>query len=456
MTGKLLILIVDDEKDICEQISGMLEDNFYDTIYSFTSDDALKKIKKYSPKLIILDIWLNNSKLDGFTLLKKIKNFNDNIPVIMISGHGNIETAINSIKNGAFDFIEKPFDSELLLFKVKKALENQNLKNKIEQLIDNEGGFSFIHKSVVTARLRELIEKISKTESFVLLKGPPGSGKEIVAKFIHRQSNRSKSLFRVINCANLDPKTFEKKLFGMEKSNGEITKGILEECNGGTILLDQIEDMPVNTQGRIIGFLEEQKFTRVGGMKNLITDIRIISSTRSNLEKCIKLNQFREDLYFKLNVIPINVPPLEDRKEDIESLVSIFSNDFIKKNNFKEKKFSKESISFFKNIRLNGNVRQLKNLVEWILILLSEKNNYVINISDIPNEVRSQFNEELVLDNFGDISMKEARENFEKKFLEKSLKKYNFNINRVSNVIKMERTALYRKLKSLKIKIPKK
>ena len=456
MTDKPLILIVDDEKDICEQISGILQDNLYETSYCYTSDEALKKISNFSPGLIILDIWLNNSKLDGFMLLKKIKNFNDNIPVIMISGHGNIETAINSIKNGAFDFIEKPFDSELLLFKVKKALENQTLKNKIEQLIKNDNDLNFVHESMVTSKLKNLIEKISKTESFVLLSGPPGSGKEVVARLIHKQSNRSKNLFRIINCANLETETFEKKLFGVEKDNGEIIKGILEECNGGTILLDQIEDMPIKTQGRIIGFLEEQKFSRVGGIKNLETNIRIISSTKTNLEDSIKKNQFREDLYFKLNVIPINVPPLQDRKEDIKSLVDVFSKDFIKKNNFKPKIFSDDSISFFKKIKLNGNVRQLKNLIEWILILLSEKNGSIINLNDIPYEVRSQFSPEMVLENYEDISMREARDRFEKKFLEKSLKKYDFNINKVANVVKMERTALYRKLKSLNIEIQKK
>ena len=456
MTDKPLILIVDDEKDICEQISGILQDNLYKTSYSYTSDEALKKISEFSPRLIILDIWLNNSKLDGFMLLKKIKNFNNNIPVIMISGHGNIETAINSIKNGAFDFIEKPFDAELLLFKVKKALENQTLKNKIEQLIKDDDDFNFVHESIVTSKLKNLIEKISKTESFVLLSGPPGSGKEVIARLIHKQSNRSNKLFRIINCANLDTETFEKKLFGIEKDNGEIIKGILEECNGGTILLDQIEDMPLNTQGRIIGFLEEQKFSRVGGIKNLETNIRIISSTKTNLEECIKTNQFREDLYFKLNVIPINVPPLQDRKEDIKTLVEVFSKDFITKNNFKLKVFSEDSISFLKKIKLNGNVRQLKNLIEWILILLSEKNDSIINLNDIPHEVRSQFSPEMVLDNYEDISMREARDKFEKKFLEKSLKKYDFNINKVANVVKMERTALYRKLKSLNIEIHKK
>ena len=214
--------------------------------------------------------------------------------------------------------------------------------------------------------------------------------------------------------------------------------------------------MPLNTQGRIIGFLEEQKFSRVGGIKNLETNIRIISSTKTNLEECIKTNQFREDLYFKLNVIPINVPPLQDRKEDIKTLVDVFSKDFITKNNFKLKVFSEDSISFFKRIKLNGNVRQLKNLIEWILILLSEKNDSIINLNDIPHEVRSQFSPEMVLDNYEDISMREARDKFEKKFLEKSLKKYDFNINKVANVVKMERTALYRKLKSLNIEIHKK
>ena len=450
------ILVIDDEKDICEQICAILEDNFFSTAFAYNSEDAFKKIQKIRPNLVILDIWLNNSKLDGFMLLKKIKNFDSRIPVIMIRGHGNIETAINSIKNGAFDFIEKPFDIDLLIYKVKKALENQQLKNKIEKLIDNRLDFKFVANSKSTKKLNETIDKIAKTESFILLNGPAGSGKELLAKLIHRRSNRSKKSFRVINCANLNPESFEQKIFGVEKNNGEVIKGFLEDSNGGTILFDQIEDMPISTQGKIIGFLEEQKFTRLGGIKSVKTDVRIISSTKTDLENSIKLNLFREDLFFKLNVIPINVPTLDERKDDIEDLINIFIDDYSKQNNFKKKVFSSECVEFFKSINLTGNVRQLRNLIQWILILLAESKITKIEINHIPDEIKSQFNKKTDQTFFRELPMKDAREIFEKNYIEQFLNKYDFNINKVSNVIGMERTALYRKIKNLNINLSKK
>ena len=450
------ILVIDDERDICEQICAILEDNFFSTSFAYNSEDAFKKIIKIKPNLVILDIWLNNSKLDGFTLLKKIKNFDSKIPVIMISGHGNIEKAINWIKNGAFDFIEKPFDIDLLIYKVKKAQENQQLKNKIEKLIDNNLDFKFVANSKSTKQLKETIDKIAKTESSILLNGPAGSGKELLAKFIHKKSNRVNNSFRVVNCANLNPENFEQKLFGVEKNNGEFITGLLEDSDGGTILFDQIEDMPISTQGKIIGFLEEQKFTRFGGIKSLKTNVRIISSTKTDLENNIKLNLFREDLFFKLNVIPINVPSLHERKDDIEDLVNIFIDDYSKQNNFKKKFFSSECIEFFKSLKLTGNARQLRNLIQWVLTLLAESKNTKIEINHIPNEIKSQFNKNLDHALLSELPMKDARENFEKNYIEQFLYKYDFNINKVSNIIGMERTALYRKIKNLNINLSKK
>ena len=378
------ILIVDDEIDICEQISEILKDNHFSTKIVHSSEETIKSISEKSPILIILDIWLNNSKLDGFSLLKKIKTENPQIPIIMISGHGNIETAINSIKNGAFDFIEKPFDIDILLLKINKALENVKLKEKIEQLSNRNTLSDFVHKSEKTKSLRDVVMKISKTESNILLSGPAGSGKEFLARLIHQNSNRSKKSFQIINCANLDNDSFEKKLFGIEKSNSEIIKGALEEFDEGTILFDQIEDLSLSAQGKMIGFLEGQKFSRHGGVHLIKTNVRIISSTKSDLEKMIDSNLFREDLYFKLNVIPIIVPTISQRKEDIPELVKLFTQKFIKKNNFKEKVFSEDCILFFQSLKLSGNIRQLKNLVEWILIILSEKNVKLITQNDIP------------------------------------------------------------------------
>ena len=447
------ILIVDDERDICEQISEILKDNHFKTEIVHTSDGTIESINKKSPKLIILDIWLNNSKLDGFSLLKKIKSQNPQIPVIMISGHGNIETAINSIKNGAFDFIEKPFDIDILLLKVNKALENFKLKEKIDQLSNQKFSSDFVSKSEKSKNLRNIIQKISKTESNILLSGPAGSGKEFFARLIHKESNRRRNSFRIVNCANLDNESFEKKLFGLEKTNGEIIKGILEDLNEGTILFDQIEDMNISSQGKLVGFLERQKFTRYGGVQMIRTNVRILSSSKGNLKNLIGKKKFREDLYFKLNVIPISIPTLGERKEDIPELVNIFSEEFINKNNFKEKIFSDDCILFFQSLDLSGNIRQLKNLVEWILIILSEKNIKYIKQTDIPIEVKSQFDNKHFLDSYDNISMKQARDMFERQFLHEKLRENQFNINKLSKIIGMERTALYRKLKSLKIDI---
>ena len=447
------ILIVDDEIDICEQISEILKDNHFSTKIVHSSEETIKSISEKSPILIILDIWLNNSKLDGYSLLKKIKTENPQIPIIMISGHGNIETAINSIKNGAFDFIEKPFDIDILLLKINKALENVKLKEKIEQLSNRNTLSDFVHKSEKTKSLRDVVMKISKTESNILLSGPAGSGKEFLARLIHQNSNRSKKSFQIINCANLDNDSFEKKLFGIEKSNSEIIKGALEEFDEGTILFDQIEDLSLSAQGKMIGFLEGQKFSRHGGVHLIKTNVRIISSTKSDLEKMIDSNLFREDLYFKLNVIPIIVPTISQRKEDIPELVKLFTQKFIKKNNFKEKVFSEDCILFFQSLKLSGNIRQLKNLVEWILIILSEKNVKLITQNDIPIEIKSQFDNKNFLNSFENISMKEARDMFERQFLNEKLRENRFNINKLSKMIGMERTALYRKLKSLKIDI---
>jgi len=447
------ILIVDDEIDICEQISEILKDNHFSTKIVHTSEETIKSINEKYPILIILDIWLNNSKLDGFSLLKKIRAENPQIPIIMISGHGNIETAINSIKNGAFDFIEKPFDIDILLLKVNKALENVKLKKKIEQLSNKNILSDFVYKSETTKSLRDVVMKISKTESNILLSGPAGSGKEFLARLIHQNSNRSKKSFQIINCTNLDNDGFEKKLFGIEKNNSEIIKGALEEFDEGTILFDQIEDLSLSAQGKMIGFLEGQKFSRHGGVHLIKTNVRIISSTKSDLEKMIDCNLFRQDLYFKLNAIPIKVPTISQRKEDIPELVKHFTQKFVKKNNFKEKVFSEDCILFFQSLKLSGNIRQLKNLVEWILIILSENNVKLITQNDIPIEIKSQFDNKNFLYSFANISMKDARDMFERHFLNEKLRENKFNINKLSKMIGMERTALYRKLKSLKIDI---
>ena len=287
MTDKITILIVDDEKDICDQISGLLKDDGFLTFAANNSDDAIKYLKLEEINLVILDIWLNNSKLDGFKTLEKIKKLNELIPIIMISGHGNIETAVSAIKQGAYDFIEKPFDSDILLFKVNKALENIDLKREIKKLTNNNEQL-FVRNSDITKNLYTTISKISKTESTILLSGASGSGKEIVAKEIHNLSNRKNKPFGILSCANLDPESLEKKLFGIEGKDNLIQIGILEKLNGGTILFDQIEDLPLKSQGKIIRFLEDQKIIRIGGNNSILINVRIIAITKVNLVKLIE------------------------------------------------------------------------------------------------------------------------------------------------------------------------
>ena len=460
MTENSSILIVDDEKDICDQISGLLDDYLFKSIVAHTSDDALKCIKNKKISLVILDIWLNNSKLDGFKTLEKIKEFNNLIPVIMISGHGNIETAVNSIKQGAFDFVEKPFDSEILIFKVNKAIENINLKIKLEKLTKSNLNDLFIHNSFSTNKIYNLIEKISKTESSILLTGPSGSGKEIIAKNIHNLSNRSNKSFKVISCANLSPDSFERELFGFENENGNISEGLIEKINGGSLLFDQIEDMPIQTQGKIIRFLENQKFNRIGGILTKSVNLRIMASSKVDLLKLVKLKKIREDLYFKLNALPLNVPPISERKEDIKDLCDIFINDFVIRNNLKKKIFSDECISYFQTLDFPGNVRQLKNLVEWIVIMLSDSDETEILFHKLPTDIKLLINKKLenkkdFPEDFTRYSLKDAKEIFEKNYLLSQLKKFDNNINKTANFIRMERTALYRKIKSLKIDINK-
>ena len=456
MTSKIRILIVDDEKDICDQISGLLKDDGFLTFLASNSDDAIKYLKLEEINLVILDIWLNNSKLDGFKTLEKIKKLNELIPVIMISGHGNIETAVTAIKKGAYDFIEKPFDSDILLFKVNKALENIDLKREIKKLTNNNEQI-FVRNSEATKKLHTIISKISKTESTILLSGPSGSGKEIVAREIHNLSNRRNKPFGILSCANLGPESLEEKLFGIEGKDNLIQIGILEKLNGGTILFDQIEDLPLKSQGKIIRFIEDQKITRINGSHSILINVRIIAITKVDLLKLIEEKKFREDLYFKLNVMPIIMPSLERRIEDITDLCNIFASDYIIKNNLKSKFFTIDCIDYFKTIKFSGNVRQLKNLVEWIIIMLSDNKKNNIEYNDLPEEIKIYLSKKnyddsnLLSKEFVNYSLKEAKEIFEKKYIEYHLATLNQNISKVSEIIGMERTALYRKIKNLKI-----
>ncbi len=452
------ILVVDDEVDICEQLSGLLNDKGFESKYATSSDQALKTFNSTQPSLVLLDIWLNNSKLDGFNTLEKFLSINNSIPIIMISGHGNIETAVNSIKKGAYDFIEKPFDSELLIFKIEKALENYKLKEKISELTRKDSESNFVCNSKSSKNLSNVIKKVSKTESSVLLTGMPGEGKEFLSKIIHDSSNRSKKNFKTINCIEKNTEQLEIDFFGKEINQKIEVPGILDEVNGGTILIKNFHLISKKIQGKLLRILMEKKYHRIGSIISKQIDLRIIANTHLNLSEIKASKMIRDDLLKKLNFSNILIPSLSERRDDICDLVNIFLDEIIKKKNLNYKNFSTDALDFFSSQNCIDNVSQLKRLIEWCLSMLGKNESKTITkkmIHDIminflgEGKKNSNFNQ----DDFLNFKIKDAREHFEKKYLIYNLSKYNFNISKMSNHIGMERTALYRKLKSMKIEV---
>ncbi len=441
------ILIIDDEPDICDQLSGLLNDIGYLCDKATTSEKGIEKFKKKNFSLVLLDIWLNNSKFDGFQTLEKILGVDQNIPVIMISGHGNIETAVNSIKKGAYDFIEKPFDSDLLVFKIKKALENLILKKKIKDLAKKDLDSEIVASSKSSKFLEKQINEISKMDSNVILIGDDGSGKEFVASKIHNFSHRSKKNFKSVDC-KLEKSKLERDLFGFEENQVIKDLGVLDEIDNGTIYLKNINFIPENLQGRILRILEEKKYYRVGAFNSNPLNIRVIASSQIDLRN-IKL---REDLLRKLNFTVIEVPSLNKRKEDIESLVGIFASKIINEKGFLEKKFSSDAISYIVNLNFFRNISQLKKFVEWIFVMLNHTNINVITKNDLLDIFTDLVDQNSNYSgNSMNLSIKDAREEFEKKYLIYNLEKFKYNVSKMSDAIGMERTALYRKIKLLNI-----
>ena len=448
------ILIIDDEKDICEQISGLLNDKGYETKSTLTSEDGISafKIKNYS--LVILDIWLNNSKLDGFQTLEKIKEINFNVPIIMISGHGNIETAVNSIKKGAYDFIEKPFDGDLLIFKVKKALENYDLKSRINNIFKNKN-YNYIAKSEHSKKTLTSLKKIIKTESSVFLYGEKGSGREFLAKKLHSESNRFFKNFKILDFEKLSENEIEFEIFGKEESQILKKTGIFEEVNGGTLYMKNIDCLNSKNQGKLLRVFEEKKYRRVGGASFKKIDFRLICSSIFSLEYMVKEKLLRNDLIKCLNFYDIYVPSLFERIDDKDDLISEFINEIVNKKKISEKKISKDFLTFIMDIKFFKSTSQLKKFLEWSLSILYDNNDKLITKESIVRLMlnfigdTSLLNDSEVLDH----NIKNAREVFEKKYLEHNLNKFKKNISKMSLEIGMERTALYRKLKSLNIKM---
>ena len=444
------ILIVDDNLDIRNIINDLIIDAGFKTRLAANYNQALTEIDIKLPDVAILDVKLDKGDNDGIELLSYIKSKNKDIPVIIISGHANIEMAVKSLQHGAFEFIEKPFDQERLLNFVNRAVENYNLKLENKEYQSKLfSSYDLIGDSKNILNIKEQIKKISITESRVLINGPSGSGKELVARKIHKISNREKKPFVVLNGALLDSSKYELELFGEEKQNSSISYGALEKANKGTLLIDQVSEIPLGIQSKILRVLTDQKFKRVNGNKDITVDVRLICSTSKDLKKEIEIGNFREDLFHRLNVFEINIKPLNQRISDIRHLIKYFSKKISENYNIKELEID-ENNSYILNHDWKGNVRELRNLIERIAILQPETKDKISNIIKESLKVKN-FNEKTE-ENSLSVPLKEAREKFEKEYLTIQLKKFNGNISKTANFVGMERSALHRKLKGLGIK----
>jgi two-component system nitrogen regulation response regulator NtrX len=451
------ILIVDDESDICELVAGLLQDEGYSTRTARDSDSALAAIAARRPNLIFLDIWLQGSRLDGLQLLDGIKEQHPELPVVMISGHGNIETAVAAIKHGAYDFIEKPFKADRLMLVADRALETSRLKREVKELKALAPlPTRMVGRSPPINQLRQTIEKAAPTNSRILIVGPAGSGKELTARTLHTLSARTHGPFVIINAAAITPERMEIELFGVEQSNGEQTRkiGALEEAHGGTLFVDEITDMPRETQSKILRVLVDQTFQRVGGSTKVTVDIRIVSSTGRNIETEIAAGRFREDLYHRLSVVPIRVPSLAERREDIPDLVNYFMEQISQSTGLPQRKIGSDALAVLQSHSWPGNVRQLRNNVERLMILAGGDTNAVITADMLPQDVGAMIptmphghgGERLM-----GLALREARELFEREYLLAQINRFSGNISRTAEFVGMERSALHRKLKALGI-----
>lgn len=448
------ILIVDDERDIRELISDILKDEGFTTRLAGTSDEAMAQMNKEAPSLMVLDIWLKDSEMDGIDILKAVRRDNPDVPVIIISGHGNIEIAVAAIKQGAYDFIEKPFNIDQLMVVITRAMETSRLRRENSDLRRKDVTTTDMVGSSQSYRtLRAQLDKVTKSNGRVMLTGPAGSGKEIAARFIHANSNRAEGPFVTVNSASIEPDRMEEVLFGRESSGRGIEPGLLEQAHGGIIFFDEIADMPLGTQSKILRVLTEQQFQRVGGGDMVRVDLRVISSTTRNLEDEVKNGTFRQELFHRLNVVPIDVPSLSERREDIPELAEFFIASFNKSQGMPLRALSEDAIAMLQTMSWPGNVRQLKNVIERVLILGADKGD--ISASEIPgtsNEVEETDENRVVLSgSLATLPLREAREMFEREYLLTQINRFGGNISRTAGFVGMERSALHRKLKSLNV-----
>ncbi len=446
---KETVLIVDDESGIRESLSGILEDEGYIVETASSGEEAIEAFNEHKPDIVFLDVWL--PKMDGIETLLKIKELDNNVPVVMISGHGNIEVAVRAIKLGAYDFLEKPLSLERVLIVTQRALEFRRIEQENKSLrADSSRKFRLIGDSEKMRLLRQQIEMAAQGNSRVLILGESGTGKEIVARLLHEKSQRAKGPFVEVNCAAIPQELIESELFGHEKGAftgaSERKIGKFELADSGTLFLDEIGDMTLQTQAKVLRVIETQSFQRVGGSKNIKVDVRIISATNKDLLDEVKKGNFREDLYFRLNVIPISVPPLRERRSDIPLLIRHFIELFSIENGIKPKDISPKVVEMFKDHDWPGNIRELKNAVERMMIMtpsdiISESDIYAMNILN-PQMVHREY------DYFSFKTLKDARDAFEKDFIIQKLKENNWNISKTSDAIGIERSNLHKKIKA--------
>jgi two-component system nitrogen regulation response regulator NtrX len=444
------ILIVDDEKDIRELVSDILVDEGYTTRKAANSDDTFIEINKEAPDLIILDIWLKDSKLDGIDILKSVRRDNPDIPVVIISGHGNIEIAVAAVKQGAYDFIEKPFNIDQLMVVVARAVETSRLRRENTNLKVRDATLSvMVGESAPYRHLQSQLDKVTKTNGRILLAGPPGCGKEVAARYIHSKSDRATAPFVSVNCASIEPERMEEVLFGYEGGDRGFLPGLLEQAHGGVLFFDEVADMPLGTQSKILRVLVEQSFQRVGGADKVRVDIRVLSATNRDLKKEIVAGNFREELYHRLNVVPINVPSLEARREDISLLARHFMIELNRAQGLPVRPLAKETEALLQTMPWPGNLRQLRNVIERVLILGPEEG--IVEPSEIPGNEGDGGQSTGLSNNYATLPLREAREMFEREYLMTQINRFGGNISRTANFVGMERSALHRKLKTLNV-----